>query len=355
MSISHKGNANAGLRRQTLLAILVVGALIGLVATATAATPDSDIIGMEMVTVGDINNPKDMATKDQCGSVGYEYQIGKYEVTNAQYVAFLNAVAKTDPYDLYNSEMDNKIYGGITRSGASGSYSYAVKVGMDANGFSYADRPVNYVSFYDAARFTNWLTTGETETGVYNLLGESATPTNGTSVTRTLDQIPGTLWAVASEDEWYKAAYYNGNETNTYRTYPVTGTLSQNTANYSVGEDFAFPSPHLTEVDHYDAVDGASSFYGTFQQGGNLWEWNDTIKSNYLRGVRGGAFEDDNNDLASSTFFPNASGTSTYFIGFRVVALSSLAVVPEPNTCAAAMGLMMLIVSLWRRRGRSTL
>ena len=39
------------------------------------------------------------------GAVDYNYSIDKYDVTLGQYTQFLNAVAKTDTYGLYNSYM----------------------------------------------------------------------------------------------------------------------------------------------------------------------------------------------------------------------------------------------------------
>ncbi|HET6427976.1 MAG TPA: PEP-CTERM sorting domain-containing protein, partial [Phycisphaerae bacterium] len=62
------------------------------------------------------------------GAVDYEYRIGKYEVTAGQYCEFLNAVAKTDTYGLYNTEMDGNAYASckIQRSGSSGGYTYTV-------------------------------------------------------------------------------------------------------------------------------------------------------------------------------------------------------------------------------------
>ena len=50
-----------------------------------------------------------------CGSVGYNYNIGKYEVTAAQYTAFLNAVAATDTYGLYSTGMDTAVQSYSTR------------------------------------------------------------------------------------------------------------------------------------------------------------------------------------------------------------------------------------------------
>jgi len=122
---------------------------------------------LEFVTVGDPGNAADtqVMTTDGTtgyGSVPYVYQIGKYDVTAGQYTAFLNAVAKTDPYGLYDSGMakvgsylQNGTYGcGIVRSGSSGGYAYTVAT-------AYQNFPVNYVSWGDATRFCNWLQNGQ--------------------------------------------------------------------------------------------------------------------------------------------------------------------------------------------------
>ena len=113
---------------------------------------------LQFVTVGNPGNAADPSTG--YGSVGYTYQMGKYDVTVGQYVQFLNAVAKTDTYGLYNGLMAS--YGGIfpfgiTQSGSSGSYSYSVtgSYAQDAN------CPMFEVSWGDAARFCNWLQNGQ--------------------------------------------------------------------------------------------------------------------------------------------------------------------------------------------------
>ncbi|EIP98127.1 PEP-CTERM putative exosortase interaction domain-containing protein [Opitutaceae bacterium TAV1] len=318
----------------------VTVALLAALTTLGAATAFG--ISIDTVTVGNINNAPDSSGY---GAVSYEYQIGKYEVTNTQYAAFLNAVSSgANPLSLYNSNMSSNAYGGITYAGGS----YTVKAG-------YENKPVNYVSFYDAMRFTNWLTTGNTETGVYNLLGGTATPSNGTSVTRTLDQIPGTLWAIASEDEWYKAAYYKGGGTDAgYWLYPTqSDTLpTQSEANYYNGGYANANGPlgngdRISDVGSYGLVTGA---YGTFDQAGNMYEWNDTIISGNARVVRGGSFGP-GTDVASSARYNSDPALEYYNGGFRVVALSSLAPVPEPATYAALAGLAMLGWAALRRRG----
>jgi len=135
------------------------------------------------------------------GRSGYDYFIGTREGTNAQYVEFLNAKAESDPHGLYSTFMGFSL-GGITRSGVDGSYAYSALAGS-------AEMPVNMVSFYDALRFANWLNNGQgsgnTETGAYTLLGGTVIPSNGTTAMRSA----GATIVPTSEDEWYKAAYYD--------------------------------------------------------------------------------------------------------------------------------------------------
>ena len=155
-------------------------------------------MGIATSYVGDMKNTADSSTG--YGRVSYNYNVGTHEVTNSQYVSFLNAKGSSNAHGLYNSNMNSSTEGGIQQSGSFGSYTYSVKDGM-------GQKPVNYVSFWDAARFTNYLTTGGTESGVYDLTNASAITSN--TVIR-----DGTAWAaggfaVASEDEWYKAAYYD--------------------------------------------------------------------------------------------------------------------------------------------------
>ena len=136
------------------------------------------------------------------GSVADVFRV-RYEVTtNAQYAEFLNAVAATDTYGLYNTSMGSG-YGGITRSGSSGSYTYSAIADWE-------NMPVNYVSFWDALRFANWLHNGQptgaqddstTEDGAYTL-----TPGHRE---QSRQRNAGARVFLPSEDEWYKAAYYD--------------------------------------------------------------------------------------------------------------------------------------------------
>jgi formylglycine-generating enzyme required for sulfatase activity len=162
-----------------------------------------------LIYVGDINNNADV---NGFGSLSYSYYIGKNEITNEEYIEFLNAVATTDTNALYISNMSTDTYGGILRSGSVGSYSYSPKTNMPK-------RPVNYLNWGSCARYCNWLHNGKptgqqvsgiTENGAYNMS------------TNTPIREANALYFLATENEWYKAAFYKGNGSNSgYWSYPT--------------------------------------------------------------------------------------------------------------------------------------
>jgi hypothetical protein len=92
--------------------------------------------------------------------------------------------------------------GGIARSGSPGSYTYSATPGRQ-------NKPVNFITPFDAMRFVNWLHNGQgsgsTETGAYTLLGGTPTPSNDL-----VERNPGATVFLTSDAEWYKAAYYAG-------------------------------------------------------------------------------------------------------------------------------------------------
>ena len=281
-----------------------------------------------------------------CGAVPYDYQIGKFEVTAAQYAAFLNAVATTDTYGLYNAAMQwPDVYLGcnILRNGYPGSYTYSVAA-------DWANRPVNYVSWGDAARFCNWMHNGQptgaqhlttTEDGSY-LLDGATSDAALMSVTRT----PNATWVIPTEDEWYKAAYHkNDGVTGNYWDSP-TGTNAipnngnpegdtGNTVNMLDSGGYAIGEPYFrTEAGFYAF---SESPYGTFDQGGNVYEWVETPVAS-VRGLRGGSYGHDYFMVRALQRYGREPTSEFGWIGFRVGSI------PEPTALAllAFAGLAML-------------
>jgi formylglycine-generating enzyme required for sulfatase activity len=236
------------------------------------------------------------------GAVASVFQIARSEVTNAQYTEFLNAVAKADPNGLYHPTMASSGagHGGITRSGSAGSYSYDAAAGRE-------NLPVNYVSFYDALRFANWLHNGQP-------VGAQGPATHRVGRVRDhragdrgqLDRgSPNAIFALASEDEWYKAAYYDVASAS-YFAYPARSNTAStcaspgataNTANCGA----AGGTPGVGNLTAAGSYPGAIGPNGTVDQGGNVWEWNEAIVDGTSRGLRGGSFNVKAANLAAAT------------------------------------------------------
>ncbi|MFB3893629.1 MAG: SUMF1/EgtB/PvdO family nonheme iron enzyme [Phycisphaerae bacterium] len=213
-------------RRTAVFAITSV--FLGSCAYADVFSMGTTLKSVELVPVGNAGNPGDTRWPNgPHGGVPYDFSIGKYEITAGQYTEFLNAVAKTDTYGLYNTLMAyddimSKWACNIRRSGASGSYVYTVAS-------DWANRPVNYVSWGDAARFCNLLTNGQptgaqglstTEDGSYYLNGATTAAALMAVTRKTPAQ--GGLYYIPTENEWFKAAYHkNDGVTGNYWTYPT--------------------------------------------------------------------------------------------------------------------------------------
>jgi sulfatase modifying factor 1 len=316
-----------------ICAVLILAAIV--VGPAQAVT-------IATVPVGYAGNAPDTQVMNDgttgYGAVPYNYRIGTYDVTNAQYVEFLNAKASAaDPFGLWSSDMALGYFDvGISRS-ASAPYVYTLKQG-------YGNKPVVYVSWFDAIRFVNWLTNGQgngdTESGTYLITGGG----NNSGIVAVPNTTQRTAWAATKsfhwllpdESEWYKAAYYNGSN-GTYYAYsfrsnsqpmslaPPGNTESGNftSSAFNIGGILSL----LTDVGAYP---NSLSPFGLFDMGGDVFQWNDTAIQDSTRGLRGGGCLVDPS-LSAATFRgpgspPSGEGGN---VGFRIAIIGD---VPEPST-----------------------
>jgi formylglycine-generating enzyme required for sulfatase activity len=294
--------------------------LSNVVATALAAKFAQKFwrVSIPFVTVGNPGNDPDELTGK--GSVAYTFRIGKFEINNLQYAAFLNAVAADDPHSLYSTNMTVNPHGGLIRSGFAGEYSYAVKPGMEHH-------PVVWVDYNDALRFCNWLHNGQpsgsedastTEDGAYTLTAEN-------TVANTVTRNPNARFWIPSDDEWYKAAYHQPFETggppSDYWLYPTRSEDTpfsepspgaENSVNTCCGKD-----REATDVGAYYL---SPSYYGTFDQGGNVQEWTEEILYVTNRRLRGGSWYYNEFYTKSTDLEFDTPDYDAEAIGFRVAA-----------------------------------
>jgi len=305
-------------------------AFAGAVAFAIASVATS-VFG-QSIAMRTINNVGNANSAAGMGGVPYVYQIGTNEVTNTQYAAFLNAVGRTNPNSIYNTNMGSNALGGINQAGSSGSFTYSVKSGFE-------NRPVTFVNWWSAARFVNWLQNGQStnpaslETGSYTLNNA----TTGAPVARN----SGAGFVLPSLNEWYKAAFHTGGlastayttygtNSNTQPTAAVTNTTLANRANFD-------PTVSLsTGAVPVGAYTNSASSYGLFDTMGNVIEMLDTPNPNNLVQFRamGGAW-----NTTSANLLAQFSSNPTSIVGLSTTAASNtlgfrVAAVPEPSTYA---------------------
>ncbi len=271
--------------------------VLGSFASAATITHGGTSIDMDFVTIGDPGNADD---DTGCGGVDYTYQIGTYEVTADQWAAVIAA--------------DSNV-------GNAGNWT-----GLQPNAGT---------SWYEAAKFCNWLTSGDASLGVYTFTGSITTPTGVTIDRSGAAATYGTIYYLPTEDEWYKAAYYDPNKEGTgiggYWDYPTgSDTVPDGIDSPSGTFDAVFYDGYNQRHPNDVTNSGIASPYGTIGQGGNVWEWNETAIDS-SRGLRGGAYHSIWYHLGSSYRGSYAPADTLDLIGFRV-ASNSVAAVPEPGS-----------------------
>jgi len=282
------------------------------VASVTSGGGDSfgsgeNQFSIAFVTVGNASNPGDPSSNKKYGSVPYEYRISTYEVSQND-IAMASAIPPAD--------------GGL--------------VGVTAGAWG-LNQPAAFMKWYEAAAFVNWLNTSSGYSPAYNLAYNGGS-TNSSWVMslwssaqawqnggQNLFRNVNAYYFLPSDNEWFKAAYYNG-ATSDYWNYP---TASNNAPT-------AVPSGTAagTAVYGYDPTSspapvksaGGLSAYGTMGQGGNAAEWMETAAtgSNTVpyadRSFNGAAVNDQSQQLQAdnrTSFNVNPAFESPY-IGFRV-------------------------------------
>ena len=313
-------------------------------------------VAFDWALVGNVGNQADDTGR---GAVDYVYQISKFELTNAQFVQFLNAVdpAGTNSLDLYPFEMSSDANSGLTLDNlAPAGTKYQVKPGRDIY-------PVFGLTYLDAVRFVNWLENGQgegsTENGTYVV-------NNGTISARN----PHATFFIPNADEWYKAAYHqNDGVTGNYWEYPTStdqvpfsdqppgndAPTPTNAANFMRDDgvangyndglavtgklNFDSSQNYLTPVGAYSL---AISPYGTFDQGGNVWELTDPDVGHQGGDPRGGDWFNEYKFLAASHVYD--INDNAFYVGLRVAS------VPEPNTGALVMIAALTQMIMRRRR-----
>ncbi|TWT88535.1 Formylglycine-generating sulfatase enzyme [Pseudobythopirellula maris] len=254
-----------------------MGVALVLLACSEAVSSSLEI---QWVAIGNPGNAPDPETER--GSVGYTYEISATEITNAQFVEYLNETdplannhanrfVRTYPRSLPGITFSPRILPGVeyVPQNSPGS-KYTIKQGQE-------NHPATVI-WSAAARYANWLHngkgSGDTEDGAYSLAGGGGYLDFYVGVERN----PGSRVAIPTMDEWYKAAFHDAGAgtSGLYFEYPTSSNSAPSAASPFIdpsGSNYQGVVGGFTDVGAYYL---ASSPYGTYDQAGNAFEWLET-------------------------------------------------------------------------------
>ena len=235
--------------------------------------------------------------------------------------------------------------------------------GVNAGGWS-PTRPASQVTWFEAAKFVNWLNTSTGHQIAYQLNSNNTLLTPWSSADawqiggENLFRHKDAFYVLPSEDEWYKAAFHkNDGVTANYWDYATESNTVPIAVTGGTLPHTAVFNHTLTPAEVNNA--GGLSAYGTMGQDGNVWEWMESSfdGTNTLgtegRTVRGGYFDGSfaalrSGVLGRSNFGPAATDLC---IGFRVA--STVVLVPEPGTMTLLIASSIILIGRSRRLAAS--
>ena len=272
----------------------------------TFGTGDNQFI-IDFVTISGATNPSSgLPAGDGFTFTGVanDYRMGKYEITNDQWNKFKAA------------------YGTVAGTPTSAYDSNPYWTGTNV--------PTNCASWYEAAQFVNYLNTSTGHTAAYNFTGTIHTSSytldvwgagdaDGTNLYRNKNA----KYFLPTENEWVKAAYWNGTKLQTYAT-KAGESLTQGNGTSGTGWNYYNNGYATNPYGPWAVGSGSEELNGTYDMMGNVWEWMESpdYTGDYtfgsLRGLRGGSY---------GYTGPLGSPDREYdTIGFRVASI------PEPCT-----------------------
>lgn len=340
------------------------------------AASDAMAVTYNVLPVGNPGNS--VVAGNGFGSVNYAFSMGTFEVTNAQYAAFLNSVdvssggGTVSSLGLYSSSMSSDTTNGgiLFNAGGSAGSRYTVRNAATVN--SFGNRPVNYVSWFSAARFANWLNASENgsaaaiNSGVYAVNSQTSGTIPLRNTAAVAGSTPRTAFVIPSANEWTKAAFFNSGSNNYYywqtkvsgSTPAPTIATTGNTATWSTSTNISNygGASGLVRTSNVGSFAAATSAYGLYDMLGNVTEYSDTASTSAAGSVHvfGGSF---NMSLATAQSTASSFGVQVRnpasgapSMGFRLGQVT-VAPVPEPGTIAlASTGMIGMFGAGWMKR-----
>ena len=295
-----------------------IGVVVIILSVVNIASADTFGTGDNQFTIDFVNISGDTNPASGYGIVNNDYRMGTYEITNDQWNKFQAS------------------YGTVTGSPSSAYNEIASFWGTNV--------PTTNLSWYEGAQFVNWLNTDAGYQAAYKFTGTQGTGDYTFTPWESGDagydssnpfRNSNAYYVLPTEDEWVKAAYWNGTGLQIYAT-KAGESQTQGNGTSGTGWNY-YNNVYATDPEGPWAVgSGSEELNGTFDMMGNVWEWMESpwYRGDYLsdphRVIRGGSYDRNvyyTRSITRQGLYPSdihPFGNSS--MGFRVAS------VPEPAT-----------------------
>ena len=277
---------------------------------------DANEFDISFVTIGDPGNPPDINTVTiwpaSVGSVANVFRMGRYEISR----------------------------GMVDRANAAGGLELTM---FDMSNFGGNDTriPATGVSWNEAARFVNWMNMNAGFPPAYKFDSQPGDddydPNSNIALWETDDlgfdptnpfRNSRAHYFIPNMDEWHKAAYYDPH-TGVYYNYPTGSDTVPRPPQSSFDTSYEAFYNHVTLGPKPITDVGVPSPYGTEGQGGNVYEWNESVyRSSFspqaTRMRRGGDWTDRVDKLQKHGYYADGPMGESGDAGFRVASVASV-------------------------------
>ncbi|MCE5277897.1 MAG: SUMF1/EgtB/PvdO family nonheme iron enzyme [Planctomycetaceae bacterium] len=301
---------------------------------ATGSGAQADVFGtganqftIDFVVISNATNPVSGR-----GIVLTDYRTSVFEITNGQWNKFKAEYGPVKGYPTGAYDGTSLVWGGD-------------------------DCPTNMVSWYEAAQFVNWLNISTGHHAAYKFTGTqgqddytyanwtAAEAAGGVNLRRHKDA----YYFLPTEDEWVKAAYWNGTTMQDYATRPGESVTQGNGLDGTGWNYMSWSGAYATDSHGpWNVGSGSRELNGTYDMMGNVFEWTESswYANDYIEYIlhmtRGGSYQNDQSFLSLANRGDVGSGSEFRGTGFRVASI------PEPST----MGLLVVGLGILARKMR---
>jgi formylglycine-generating enzyme required for sulfatase activity len=254
----------SGMRKKVLVVVCI---LMMLTVASAWAVPEMVLVKAGSFQMGNTRGDSEGGSDEKpvhLVKLTYDYEIGKYELTNEQFLEFLNDAKVASNGYLNQHKVIN-----ISSSYCEFQYKNGRFTLKQSGKTNY---PVIEITWWGAVEYCNWLSETNGLAKAYDSKG---------NLTGTINQVKG--YRLPTEAEWEYAARGGHKSTGDYK---YSGSNSINSVAWHVGNSQNSTYPIWQGKGTHKVGQKSANKLGIYDMTGNVWEWCHDKYGSYTRGTQ---------------------------------------------------------------------